>query len=144
VSQTRCLSILLAEDNPVNQKVASRLLEKCGHSVAVASNGRQALEMQGRQAFDLILMDVQMPELDGLQATAAIREREKSAGTRVPILAMTAQAMKGDRERCLAAGMDGYISKPVKPEELWASIATVVEQPSRARQDGGHIAPREP
>ena len=95
-----------------------RILSKRGHSVAVAANGKMALEMLEAQAFDLILMDVQMPEMDGFEATAAIRKNEAAAGTRIPIIAMTAHAMKGDRERCLEAGMDGYISKPVKAEEL--------------------------
>ena len=141
--QTRSLSILLAEDNLVNQRVAVRLLEKRGHRVAVAGNGREAVDMQARQAFDLIVMDVHMPELDGLQATAAIREREKSTGTHLPILAMTARAMRGDREECLAAGMDGYLSKPINPDELWASIAAVARESSRAEDDCGHLSPRE-
>ena len=112
------LRILLAEDNPVNRELTVRILSKRGHSVAVAANGKAALEMLETQAFDLILMDVQMPEMDGLEATAAIRKNEAATGTRIPIIAMTAHAMKGDRERCLEAGMDGYLSKPVKADEL--------------------------
>jgi PAS domain S-box-containing protein len=112
------LRILLAEDNAVNRELTMRILAKRGHSVAVAVNGRLALEVLETQAFDLILMDVQMPEMDGFEATAAIRRREASTGTHIPIIAMTAHAMKGDRERCLQAGMDGYISKPVQAEEL--------------------------
>jgi CheY-like chemotaxis protein len=105
--------VLLAEDNPVNQKLAVRLLEKQGHSVAVAHDGQEALELQSKNAFDLILMDVQMPRMDGLEAAQAIREIEKATQKRIPIIAMTAYAMKGDRERCLAAGMDAYVSKPI-------------------------------
>ena len=112
------LRILLAEDNPVNRELTVRILSKRGHSVAVAANGRTALEMLEAQVFDLILMDVQMPEMDGFEATAAIRKNEAVTGTRIPIIAMTAHAMKGDRERCLDAGMDGYISKPVKADDL--------------------------
>ena len=121
-TQPRPLRILLAEDNGVNQRVASGLLEKRGHAVAVACNGRQAIDLFDAQAFDLVLMDVQMPEMDGFEATAAIRASEKATGHRVPILAMTAHAMKGDKERCLAAGMDGYLTKPIKPAALLAAI----------------------
>jgi two-component system, sensor histidine kinase and response regulator len=116
------LEILLAEDNLVNQKLAARLLEKHGHKVTLASNGNEALAMLGKQAFDLVLMDVQMPELDGFEATAAIREREKVTGAHQVVIAMTAHAMKGDRERCFAAGMDGYVSKPIHAKELFAAI----------------------
>ncbi len=118
------LRILLAEDHPVNQRVAMRMLEKCGHRVVVAGNGRLALEALDREYFDLVLMDVQMPEMGGFEATAAIREKEKVAGGHIPIVAMTAHAMKGDAERCLAAGMDDYISKPV----VAASLLEVVER----------------
>jgi len=120
------LRILLAEDNPVNQLLAARLLGKQGHSVAVAHNGREALERIEAQPFDLVLMDVQMPELDGLEATAAIREREKTTGGHIPIVAMTAHAMRGDQERCLAAGMDGYVSKPINVKELFSVVESVV------------------
>jgi two-component system, sensor histidine kinase and response regulator len=112
------LRILLAEDNPVNSELALRIFSKRGHSVVVAVNGLRALEALEKQDFDLILMDVQMPEMDGFEATAAIRKNEAITGTHTPIIAMTAHAMKGDRERCLGAGMDAYISKPVQPEEL--------------------------
>jgi two-component system sensor histidine kinase/response regulator len=111
------LRILVAEDNAVNQKLALRLLEKQGHSVVVAGDGRQALILLEQQAFDLILMDVQMPNMDGLEATAAIRENEKGRA-HIAIVAVTAHAMIGDRERCLAAGMDAYISKPIRVAEL--------------------------
>jgi two-component system, sensor histidine kinase and response regulator len=112
------LHVLLAEDNAVNQRLAVRLLEKRGHSVAVASNGREALVALEKEKFDLIFMDVQMPEMDGLEATVAIREKEKSTGVHLPIIALTAHAMKGDREQCLTAGMDGYLTKPIRPQEL--------------------------
>ncbi len=116
------LQILLAEDNAVNQKLATRMLEKMGHTVTVADNGFKAVAMWERERFDLILMDVQMPQLDGFGATAIIRSHEAANGGHVPIVAMTAHAMKGDRERCLDAGMDGYVAKPVKPDELFETI----------------------
>jgi len=112
------LRILLAEDNAVNQKLAVRLLEKRGHTVAVAGNGKEAVAALQAETFDLVLMDVQMPEMDGFQATAAIRELEKASGNHLPVIAMTAHAMVGDRERCLAAGMDDYLTKPIRLEEL--------------------------
>jgi len=124
----RRLRILLAEDNPVNQRVARTILEKQGHEVLLAQNGREALARAQKDRFDVILMDVQMPELDGLAATAAIREFEASRGERVPIVGVTAHAMKGDRERCLAAGMDGYVSKPIRPVTLFAAIDEVVNK----------------
>jgi signal transduction histidine kinase/DNA-binding response OmpR family regulator len=111
------LRILLAEDNAVNQKVARRILEKQDHSVTVAATGREALLAFEHQIFDLILMDIQMPEMDGFAATAAIRQRERE-GQHIPIIALTAHAMTGDRERCLTAGMDGYVSKPIRMDEL--------------------------
>lgn len=114
----KSLHILLAEDNPVNQKLAIRMLEKRGHRVALAANGKQALAALEKTAYDLVLMDVQMPEMDGLEATEKLREREKNTGKHQPVVAMTAMAMKGDRERCIAAGMDGYLSKPIRPQEL--------------------------
>ncbi len=118
-SRSRCarrLQILLAEDNLVNQMLAVRLLEKCGHAVTVAGNGCEPLAALERQSFGVVLMDVQMPEMDGLEATKAIRAKERSTGGHVPIVAMTAGAMKGDRERCLEAGMDHYVSKPLHPK----------------------------
>jgi signal transduction histidine kinase/CheY-like chemotaxis protein/HPt (histidine-containing phosphotransfer) domain-containing protein len=114
--------ILLAEDNSVNQKLLAALLEDRGHRVTVASNGKQALEAFCKERFDVVLMDVQMPEMDGLQAAAAIRETEKKSGMHVPIIALTAFGFKDDRQRCLSAGMDEYVSKPVYPEQLLAII----------------------
>jgi signal transduction histidine kinase/DNA-binding response OmpR family regulator/integral membrane sensor domain MASE1 len=117
------LRILLAEDNPVNQKVVVHMLQKEGHRVAVAGTGQEALAALDREPFHLVLMDIQMPEMDGLETAAAIRSRERFTGYRLPILAMTAHAMSGDRERCLGAGMDGYIAKPVHRAELFEAIA---------------------
>ena len=114
--------ILLAEDGVINQQVAVRLLEERGHSVEVVNNGRAAVERVAEQPFDVVLMDVQMPDMDGIEATAAIRQAEAQTGGHVPIIAMTAHAMKGDRERFLAAGMDGYVAKPVRPHELYAAV----------------------
>jgi signal transduction histidine kinase/DNA-binding response OmpR family regulator len=116
------LRILLAEDNRVNQTLAVRILQKRGHTVEAVENGRQAIEALGKQPFDLILMDLQMPELGGVEATMLIREREKSTGGHIPIIAVTANAMVGDRERCLEAGMDDYVSKPIQLKELFAAI----------------------
>jgi CheY-like chemotaxis protein/HPt (histidine-containing phosphotransfer) domain-containing protein len=122
---SRALRILLAEDNAVNQMLAVRLLEKRGHTVIVASDGKQAVAAAENDRFDVILMDVQMPQLNGFEATAAIRVKEATSGRHIPIIAMTAHAMKGDREKCLAAGMDGYVCKPVQAAELYQAIASV-------------------
>jgi len=119
---TAPLRILLAEDNATNQKLVARLFERRGDTVVVASNGREAVQRSADQAFDVILMDVQMPEMSGLEATAAIRERERSTGGHVPIVAMTAHAMAGDRERCLEADMDAYVSKPLQLDDLLAVV----------------------
>ncbi len=118
----RALRILVAEDNPVNQKLTTRILEKRGHVPLVVGDGQEALKTYEAGGFDLILMDIQMPIMDGIKATTAIREREKETGSHIPIIAMTAHAMKGDMERCLEAGMDGYVSKPVKTEDLIKAI----------------------
>jgi CheY-like chemotaxis protein len=115
---TRHLRILLAEDNIVNQKLAIGVLEKLGHKVSVAGNGLVAIDKLRHDDFDLILMDVQMPDMDGLTATREIRKQELSTGQHIPIIAMTAHAMKGDRENCLGAGMDEYLSKPIRSKEL--------------------------
>jgi PAS domain S-box-containing protein len=120
------LNILLAEDNIINQRVAQQLLKKLGHEVTMTANGKEALAKLAEHAYDLVLMDVQMPEMDGFEATQAIRERETTTGNHLPIVAMTAHAMKGDRERCLAAGMDGYVSKPIHTEELEREINRVL------------------
>jgi len=119
------LRILLAEDNAVNQKLAVRLLEKMGHRVSLTANGSEALQRLSEADFDLILMDIQMPEMGGMEATEVIRRREQGTGRRIPIVAMTAHAMKGDREKCLAGGMDGYVSKPIRPVLLKEEIARV-------------------
>ncbi len=119
------LRLLLAEDNAVNQRLAMSLLEKRGHQVVTASNGREALAALEGGTFDAVLMDVQMPEMDGFEATVAIRAREQRSSAHIPIIAMTAHAMKGDRERCLAAGMDGYVAKPLDPEELFRALEGV-------------------
>jgi CheY-like chemotaxis protein len=123
------LRILLAEDNRVNQTLAMRLLQKRGHTVVIAEDGRQAIEALGKQPFDLILMDMQMPELDGVEAAILIREREKSSGEHIPIIALTANAMMGDRERCLDSGMDDYVSKPIQVKDLFAAIERVLSSP---------------
>jgi signal transduction histidine kinase/CheY-like chemotaxis protein/ligand-binding sensor domain-containing protein len=124
------LHILLAEDNIVNQVLVCRLLEKHGYSVVVANNGREALEELEKEKFDLVLMDVSMPEIDGLEAVATIRAKEGVARAHIPVIAMTAHAMKGDRERCLAAGMDAYISKPIQPKELFQVIKSLALVPA--------------
>jgi len=118
--------VLLAEDNAVNQKVAVRLLTKFGFAVTVANNGREALKLLAHNAYDVVLMDVQMPEMDGFEAVRQIRQQEQTQPTHLPVIAMTAHAMQGDRERCLEAGMDGYISKPISVDELLRAIASVV------------------
>ena len=122
----RRLRILVAEDNAINSLVAVRLLEKAGHSVVVAVNGQEALNTLERSSFDLVLMDLQMPIMGGFQAVARIREGEKVSGKHLPIVALTASAMKGDREGCLEAGMDGYVAKPFQEKELFAAIAAAV------------------
>jgi len=120
--------ILLAEDNVINQKVAVHILEKKGHKVSVANNGQEVLQVLKKDRFDLILMDVQMPKIDGFEATVSIRKKEKETGFHIPIIAMTAHALKGDRERCLDAGMDDYIAKPLKAEGLIKKIDDVISE----------------
>jgi CheY-like chemotaxis protein len=129
------LHILLAEDSKVNQTLAVALLESHGHRVSVAGNGRQAVDKLAADRFDVVLMDVQMPELDGWEATRQIRRRERSAGGHQPIIAMTAHALKGDREKCLEAGMDGYVAKPIRPQELFEAMAAVLSSVPRPASD---------
>jgi CheY-like chemotaxis protein len=112
----------LAEDNLVNQKLAAILLQKRGHMVTLAGDGKQAVAAFEAGTFDLILMDVQMPEMDGMEATAAIRRREAATGSHIPIIALTAHAMKGDAELCLASGMDGYLAKPLRFADLYDTL----------------------
>jgi signal transduction histidine kinase/CheY-like chemotaxis protein len=136
----RKLRILVAEDNPVNQVVIIRALQRMGHTPTLAHNGKVALALASTEKFDLAFMDVQMPEMDGLAATAAIRKGEKHSGLHLPIFAMTAHAMKGDRERCIAAGMDGYIAKPVRFSDIEATLAglnrlPVTASPARVRTE---------
>lgn len=130
------LQILLAEDNPVNQETATTMLSKLGHTIVVANNGREALELLAQRQFDLVFMDVQMPEMDGMTATGKIREGETATGQHVPIVAMTAHAMKGDEERCLAAGMDDYIAKPIRRKAIATVVARVVEKFSIGKDKG--------
>jgi CheY-like chemotaxis protein len=139
----RPLRVLLAEDNPVNQEVALQMLERRGHSVIVAENGRQALTAIERHKFDLVLMDVQMPEMGGLEATQLIREKEKSTGGHLPIVAMTAHAMHGDRERCIAAGMDGYLAKPIDPKSFLQTVEGISQQVTQSETGGQESEARE-
>jgi two-component system sensor histidine kinase/response regulator len=117
--------VLLAEDNPMNQTLATRILAKRGHGVVVAGNGREAVDALAREPFDVVLIDVQMPEMSGIEATVAIRRAEQATGRRIPIIALTAHALKSDREACFAAGMDAYVTKPVRVVELLAAIEKV-------------------
>ncbi len=140
--EKRRLRILLVEDNPVNRAVAVRMLGRRGHKVTVAHTGREALDLTRAHPFEVALMDLQMPEMGGLEATAAIRERERTTGKHLPIVAMTAHAMKGDRERCLAAGMDGYLAKPIQAKDLFEAIDGVLSQkPLEENAPGPATAP---
>ena len=134
------LRVLLVEDSLFNQKLAIALLKKRGHQVQVANNGREAVDLFFRQPFDRVLMDVQMPEMDGLEATQIIRQRESRSGGHVPIIAMTAQALSGDRERCLASGMDEYLTKPIRADQVFEVLESdfpnaVIPQMSPAKPD---------
>jgi two-component system sensor histidine kinase/response regulator len=136
----RALRILMAEDNPFNQRVASLILTKVGHEVTITENGREAIAALACQSFDLVLMDLQMPEMDGFQATAAIRSKEHGTGRHIPIIALTAHAMKEDRDRCLQAGMDGYVSKPIRQDKLRQAIedcASLIRQTAHAGPPDG-------
>ena len=132
---TRPLNILLAEDGLANQKLAIGLLKRWGHSVTIANNGREAFEFWQSEAYDLILMDIQMPEMDGIDATRAIRAKEEGTDQHIAIVAMTAHALKGDKEKCLAAGMDAYVSKPIRKRELQAAIAGLCIQTTPPADD---------
>jgi CheY-like chemotaxis protein len=136
----RKLRILVTEDNPVNQLLTVRVLQKAGHTTGVAGNGLEALQALSRESFDLVLMDVQMPLMDGFQTTAEIRAKEQGTGRHLPIVAMTAHAIRGYRERCLEAGMDGYVSKPIQTESLLASIEDVLIPPSESEEEAECVA----
>ena len=124
------MNVLVAEDHPLNQKLARRLLEKQGHRVTIVEDGAQVIDVTSRESFDLLLRDIQMPYVDGFQATAAIREREEvTGGRRLPIIALTAHASRGDAEKCRVGGMDGYVSKPIDRAELYRVIAEVCQKP---------------
>jgi CheY-like chemotaxis protein len=138
------IDVLLAEDNPINQQVTRRLLETFDCRVSVAANGRQALEALRRTSYTLILLDCQMPEMDGFTATRAIRQREESTSAHIPIIALTAHAMRGDRERCLAAGMDAYLSKPLQAHQLFEAIERLALPATRDRVEGADGSEREP
>ena len=140
----RRLHILVAEDNLTNQKLVTLLLEQQRHRVTMVANGREAVARSGERRFDLILMDVQMPEMDGFEATAAIRRREDTTGTHIPIVAMTAHAMAGDRERCLEQGMDAYVSKPLRYEDLFAAIDGLIESAPGGRRPAKAVAFKPP
>jgi signal transduction histidine kinase/CheY-like chemotaxis protein len=145
----RSLKILLAEDNVVNQKLAVRMLEKRGHKITLACNGREAVDALQAESFDLVLMDIQMPEMDGFEATSAIRQNERGTGRHQPIVAMTAHAMKGDDQRCADAGMDGYLAKPIRGPELYALLAGFQDsqmqaEPPVRNRERDHTADLEP
>ena len=139
---SRSLRILLAEDNAVNEKVACAILKKAGHTVEVARDGRQAVRMMAARSFDVVLMDVQMPEMDGFEATTAIREMEKHTGGRTPVIAMTAHAMGGYKERCLEAGMDGYVTKPIRRDLLLRAVEEFQGEPEPSAVAGSGATSR--
>ena len=120
------LRILVAEDNELNSTLLRTLLSKRGHRAWFACDGRTAVEMTTHQTFDLVLLDLHMPEMDGFAVVRAIRERERATGTHLPVIALTARSSKGDRDRCLAAGMDDFLSKPIEADALWAAMANVI------------------
>jgi len=136
----RTLRVLLTEDNPINQVLAMRLLEKRGDHVTLAKDGREALAAWGANIFDVVLMDIEMPEMDGFAVTHAIREREKITGAHLPIIAMTAHAMQGFGDRCLAARMDDYVTKPIDADKLFAAIDGLcyADTPSDPLQEKTH------
>src|SRR5205807_394235 len=135
------LRILVAEDNEFNAQLLEQLLVRRGHRVRLATNGREALARAEEGAFDLLFLDVHMPELDGFQVVQAIRERERAAGGHLPVIALTARARREDRERCLAAGMDDFLAKPIRADDLWAAIERVVSLGSQQSEEGSEEAP---
>ncbi len=143
LAEPRCrsLRVLLAEDNAVNRTLVVCRLEQRGHTVISAGNGREAVQAWEREPFDLVLMDVQMPEMGGFEATALIREKERNTDRHTPIVALTAHALKGDRERCLAAGMDGYLAKPLRVEELFRVVEEVAALPARTEDSRAEVPP---
>jgi CheY-like chemotaxis protein len=134
------LRILLAEDNVFNQKVALGMIRRMGHDVVIANNGLEAVELYSKNEFDLVLTDIQMPEMDGFQATGLIQEQQEKSGRKVPIIAMTAHSMAGDREKCLSGGMDDYIAKPIGRKDLEAAIARNVNKPAEEPSSAKHAA----
>jgi CheY-like chemotaxis protein len=141
---SRKLHVLVAEDSPVNQKLAAALVQKLGHEVVLANNGQEALSAWESQPFDLILMDIQMPEMDGLEATRKIRQKEQQRGTHVPIIAVTAHVLPEDREKCLQAGMDEYLGKPVNAKALakvMEAVAETLSSPGSQKKQGDGAAP---
>ena len=138
------LKILVAEDTPFNQKFITRLLGRWGHTAMIVGNGRKAVTAVAEDRYDLILMDVQMPEMDGFEATAKIRELEEKKGDHTPIIAMTAHAMKGDRERCLEAGMDDYVPKPISSEALLNAIRMLVPESATHKEESAVIENAQP
>lgn len=126
------MRILLAEDNEINQRVASQILQRGGHEVTAVGNGKEVVEITEEESFDLILMDLQMPIMDGWEATRVLKERENNSGNRIPIVAMTAHAIQGYRERCVEAGMDGYLSKPIRAEELLQQVLEIQQMQIRS------------
>jgi CheY-like chemotaxis protein len=140
--ETQCpLRVLVAEDNRVNQLLTVRTLERHGHVVVVAGNGREAIAALEGGEFDVVLMDMQMPEMDGFEATAAIRKQEQETGRHLPIVALTAHAMEQDRERCLNAGMDAYLSKPIHAAELFATLENLLPRPMTPRPSAEEASP---
>lgn len=136
------LKVLLAEDNPVNQRLAVRLLEKRGHRVVVAATGMEAISALEHEEFDLVLMDVQMPQMDGFEATAAIRQGEKGSGRHQVVVALTAHALKGDREKCIASGMDAYLTKPIHAQELDDLLDGLKSLHKENQWDTGTVTPK--
>jgi CheY-like chemotaxis protein len=141
IASRRAYRILIAEDNLVNQRVAIYMLEKQGHQVTGTMNGEEALNAMEKENFELVLMDVQMPKMDGFQATRLIRAKERESGGHIPIIAITAHAMKGDRERCLEVGMDEYIAKPLNVKQLSETIARVMSLLPAEKDDAGRRRP---